>query len=128
MTRGLTAADDRLPLCLNDIDGFESIIARMPTPEECQNAGLSAETPVLVMRRRGGHDQLYSADQVTLTIDPGPRPAVWDLHDAARYVLGCISEDLGNVLSEVARLDAAMSGPARHLVKIADEFRQRHAG
>lgn len=127
MTQELTAADGRFSLCLNDIDGFESMIARMPAPEECQDAGLSADVPLLVMRRRGGHEQLYRADLVTLTIDQEPPPAAWDVRDAARYVLGCILEDLSNVLSDVAMLHAAMSGPPRGMVKLADEFRQRRA-
>jgi hypothetical protein len=128
MTQELSAADDRFPLCLNDIDGFENIIARMPAPAECRDNGLGADAPVLVMRRSGGQEQLYRADQVTLTIDPGPPAAEADLCGAARYALDCILENLGNVLSDIARLDAAMSGPARNLIKIADELRSRRTG
>ncbi len=128
MIEELPAAESKLSLCLSEIDGFESIIARMPTSEECRDSGLCADAPVLVMRRRGGHEQLYRADQVTLTIDSGPPSAAWDLHDAARYVLECICEDLENIICDAARLDASMSGPPRNLIKIADEFRQRRAG
>lgn len=127
MTEEPTAADGRFPLCLDEIDGFESVIARMPTAEECQREGFPADAPVLVMQRRGGHEQLYRADQVRLTIDPGPPPAASDVHDAARYVLDCIAEDLGNVLFDVATLDAALSRPGRSLVKFADELRQWRA-
>jgi class 3 adenylate cyclase len=115
-------------ICLSDIEGFESMIARMPTQKERGQLRIAANVPVLVMQRHGGHKQLFRADGVTLTIDSTPPPAAWDVHDAVRYVLDCILEDLASVLSDMEWLNAAMTGPQRNLVKIAAEFQERPRG
>lgn len=119
--------DQVMSLCLSDIEGFESVTARMPTPEERRELRIAANVPVLVMQRHG-RKQFYPADLVTLTIDSTPPPAAWDVHDAVRYVLGCIVEDLQSVLSDVERLNDAMTGPQRNLVKLAAEFLARPTG
>jgi hypothetical protein len=121
MIKELTAAEDRFPLCLNDIDGFESLIARMPTPEECRDNGLPADAPVLVMRRGGG-EQVYPADMVRLT-SPAPSAA----RDAACYVAGQIIEDLDNVRAKIAVLCHAVESPSNEIIRLADEYRQQRA-
>lgn len=129
MTDAASGTDPAEPhaitLCLTDIDGFESLNVRMPTPDERRELGIGAAVPVLVIRRRGGKKQLTPADLVTVTIDSGPPPAEREVRDAARYVLGCIVEDLGNVLSDMTQLNAALSGPPSKLAKIAAELQQR---
>jgi hypothetical protein len=127
MIKQLTAAEGRFPLCLNDIDGFESVIARMPTPEESRDNGLGADAPVLVMRRRGGKEQIYAAGMVRLTIDTGPAPAPSAARDAARYVLGQILEDLDNVRAMIAQLCRGVELPSREIIRLADEYRQQRA-
>lgn len=124
MIEELIATDDRFPLCLNDIDGFESLIARMPTPEECQDNRLPAHAPVLVMRRRGGKEQIYAAGMVRLTIDTSPAPAPSAARDAARYVAEQILEDLDNVRAMVADLCRAAESPSREIIRLADEYRE----
>lgn len=113
-----------MTMCLSDIEGFESLYARMPTPEERRELNIRPAVPVLVVRRHG-EEQLYRADQTTLTIDPGPPPTTNEVHDATSYLLGCILEEIENILSDVAFFNAAMSRSPRNLVKIAAEFRQR---
>jgi hypothetical protein len=127
MSEELTAAEGRLPLCLSDIDGFESMIARMPTSEECRDNGLSADAPVLIMRRRGGNKLIYAASTVRLTIDTSPAPAPSAVRDAARYVVEQILEDLDNVRVMIADLCHAAESPSREIVRLADEYRQQRA-
>lgn len=127
MAEELTAAEGRFPLCLNDIDGFESVIARMPTPEECQDNGLPADAPVLVMRRHGGKEQIYAAGMVRLTIDTSPAPTASAARDAARYVAEQILEDLDNVRAMIADLCRATESPSREIIRLADEYRQQRA-
>jgi hypothetical protein len=114
-----------IALCLSDIDGFESIIARMPTPEECRDQEFSPDLPVLVMRLRGGRNQVYRADLVALTISSDPPPTPDTVHDAARYILRSICEDLDNALADLSRLDEAVSASPRKVVTMAAEVRRR---
>lgn len=116
----------RLPLCLSDINGFESMIARMPTPEERQRDGIAADAPVLVMRR-GGKEQIYPAALVVLTIDTSPPAAPSPVRDAACYVIGEILEDLDNVRAKITDLYHAAQSPPSEIVRLADECRQQAA-
>jgi hypothetical protein len=125
MTEELAAAGDRFPLCLNHINGFESMIARMPTPEECQDNGLPTDAPVLVMRRRGGQEQIYAAGMVRLTIDTNPAVAPSAARDAAHYVVEQVLEDLDDVRAMIADLCHATESPPREIIRLADEYRRQ---
>lgn len=125
MTEELTAAQDRFSLCLNHINGFESMIARMPTSDECQDNGLPTDAPVLIMRRHGGKEQIYAANMVRLTIDTSPAPAPSAARNAARYVVEQILEDLDNVRAMIADLCHAAESPSGEIVRLADEYRQQ---
>jgi hypothetical protein len=113
-------------ICLSEIDGLESVIARMPTVDECRYYGLSADAPVLIMRRRG-REQLYAADMVRLTVDAGPPPAPDAAREAARYVVGHILEDLDHVRAKLADLADATEAPPQEIIRLADEYRRERA-
>lgn len=117
---GITT-DGRMAVCLSEIDGFEYVTARMPTPDECRDYKLCGDAPVLVMRRRG-REQLYAADMVKLTVDSGLPPDPDAVRDAARYVFKCVLEDLDNVRATIA--DLASAREAQKIIRLADECRQ----
>lgn len=112
---------DRMPLCLSIIDGLHSVIARMPTQQERQYHKLPSDVPVVVLRFRGGREQVVSAGLVMLTIDSGPAPSESATATAAKYVASHILENLGNLSADLTALGDAMGSPGK-IVRLAAEI------
>lgn len=119
--------DERFPLCLSEIDGFESLIVRMPTAPECELHRLCVDVPVLIIQCKGGKRLFYRADMFRLTVDTAPPPTASEVDEAIRYIADHILEDLGNVFADLARLSAAADKQPKAIVKLADELRQWRA-
>ena len=115
--------DGRTALCLSDIDGLDSVIARMPTLDECRDYQLPGDVPVLIFRRRDGSESIGRADQIRLTVAPQTQPNTNEATVAAMSVLGRILEDLDNVRGDMLALRGAADSP-RKVVQLAAELRQ----
>lgn len=116
-------------LCLSDIEDFESLTARMPTADECTAIpGLSAEVPVLVMRR-AGRDQLYPAELITVTLDTTPAPDPDGMRETVRAVLHHVAEDISNSAEDLTWLARSLkgSGARRDPGDVLAELRKRRA-